>query len=39
MRYRYAAPSYDVTFLNDNVNVSMSALHQLSFLVRANYHF
>jgi hypothetical protein len=39
MRYRYAAPSYDFTVLNNTANVSASALHQLSFLVRANYHF
>ena len=36
MRYRYAAPSYDIA---NNVNLTLTPLHQLSFLVRANYHF
>jgi hypothetical protein len=35
MRYRFAKPSYDF----DNVNIKAEALHQLSFLVRASYHF
>jgi hypothetical protein len=35
MRYRYAQPSWDV----DNATLKAEALHQLSFLVRANYHF
>lgn len=34
-RYRLAAPSYDY----DNVNIKVDALNQLSFLVRASYHF
>jgi len=34
MRYRYASPSYEV----GHVDLS-STVHQLSFLVRANYHF
>jgi hypothetical protein len=36
MRWRYAAPSYDI---GNNINLSVSPLHQLAFLVRANYHF
>ena len=36
MRYRYAAPSYDIA---NNVNVTLSPLHQIAFLLRANYHF
>jgi hypothetical protein len=40
MRYRYAAPSYNFSIVNTNsTNVSLSPLHQFSFLVRANYHF
>jgi hypothetical protein len=40
MRYRYAVPSYDLGNLFNVGSVSLSpTLHQLSFLVRANYHF
>ena len=40
LRYRYAVPSYDVATLPGVGNVSLSpTLHQLAFLVRANYHF
>jgi len=39
MRYRYCTPSYNFTAIHDSVNVTFNALHQLSFLVRANYHF
>jgi hypothetical protein len=35
MRYRYAVPSYD---LGSNVTLRPT-LHQLAFLLRANYHF
>jgi hypothetical protein len=34
-RYRFARPSYDF----DNVTLKPDAFHQLSFLVRASYHF
>jgi opacity protein-like surface antigen len=34
-RYRFAKPSYDF----DNVTINAVALHQLSFLLRASYHF
>jgi hypothetical protein len=34
-RYRMASPSYDFS----GVDVKLEPLHQLSFLVRANYHF
>ena len=36
MRYRYAAPSYGV---GAGVTLTTSPLHQIAFLVRANYHF
>jgi hypothetical protein len=36
MRYRYAAPSYDI---GNNVTLTASPLHQIAFLLRANYHF
>jgi len=36
MRYRYAAPSYDIT---NNVSLTANPLHQIAFLLRANYHF
>ncbi|MDO9530857.1 MAG: hypothetical protein Q7O12_01835 [Deltaproteobacteria bacterium] len=40
MRYRYAVPSYDIATIPGVGNFSLSpTLHQLSFLVRANYHF
>jgi opacity protein-like surface antigen len=35
VRYRMAEPSYSF----DGVDVKLEPLHQLSFLVRANYHF
>jgi hypothetical protein len=35
MRYRYAVPSYEIA---NNVNLRPT-LHQLAFLLRANYHF
>jgi hypothetical protein len=35
MRYRYAVPSYD---LGDNIELRPT-LHQIAFLIRANYHF
>jgi hypothetical protein len=35
MRYRYAVPEYEIA---NNVNLRPT-LHQLAFLVRANYHF
>jgi hypothetical protein len=35
MRYRYAVPSYEV---GPNVTLKPT-LHQLAFLLRANYHF
>ena len=37
MRYRYAAPSYDVD--TNRQHVKVNPLHQFAFLVRANYHF
>ena len=36
MRYRYSQPSWD---FSNNVTVKANPLHQLAFLVRANYHF
>lgn len=36
MRYRYAAPSWG---FGNNVTLKTDALHQLAFLLRANYHF
>ena len=36
MRYRYAAPSYD---LGANTTLTVNPLHQFAFLLRANYHF
>jgi len=36
MRYRYAAPSYDV---GSNTTLTLNPLHQFAFLLRANYHF
>ena len=36
MRYRYAAPSYD---LGSNATLTLDSLHQFAFLLRANYHF
>jgi opacity protein-like surface antigen len=39
MRYRYASPSWDVEILNRTCTAKMSPLHQLAFLLRANYHF
>lgn len=36
MRYRYAAPSYDIA---NAVTLTVSPLHQFAFLLRANYHF
>jgi hypothetical protein len=39
MRYRYAQPSWDGDVFNRNVTVKANPLHQLAFLVRANYHF
>jgi len=36
MRWRYAAPSYDIT---NNVSLTANPLHQIAFLLRANYHF
>ena len=36
MRYRYAAPSYDVA---NNATLTLNSLHQFAFLLRANYHF
>jgi hypothetical protein len=38
-RYRYAQPSYDLDVLGQDHTVSIDALHQISFLFRANYHF
>jgi len=35
MRYRYAAPSYDI----GNTTLKLDSLHQFAFLLRANYHF
>jgi hypothetical protein len=40
MRYRYAVPSYDLGDVPFVGNVTLRpTLHQLAFLVRANYHF
>jgi hypothetical protein len=40
MRWRYAVPSYDFGTLPTVGNVTLApTLHQLSFLLRANYHF
>jgi hypothetical protein len=39
MRYRYAQPSWTADLLNREVTVKANPLHQLAFLVRANYHF
>ena len=40
MRYRYAAPSYDLGSIPGLGSIVMSpTLHQFAFLVRANYHF
>jgi hypothetical protein len=40
MRYRYAVPSYDVGSIPGVGTMTLSpTLHQLAFLVRANYHF
>jgi hypothetical protein len=39
MRYRYAQPSWDADVFNRNVTVELNPLHQLAFLLRANYHF
>jgi hypothetical protein len=38
MRYRYASPSYTVGN-RDETNLRLGGLNQLTFLVRANYHF
>jgi opacity protein-like surface antigen len=38
-RYRYAAPSYDLEVLGQDVTLDAESLHQISFLFRANYHF
>jgi hypothetical protein len=40
MRYRYAAPSYDIGSIPGLGSIVMSpTVHQFAFLVRANYHF
>ena len=40
MRYRYAVPSYDLGTAPGVGNVTLRpTLHQLAFLLRANYHF
>jgi hypothetical protein len=39
MRYRYAQPSWTADVLNRDVTVKANPLHQLAFLLRANYHF
>jgi hypothetical protein len=39
MRYRYAQPSWTADLLNREITVKANPLNQLSFLVRANYHF
>jgi hypothetical protein len=36
MRYRYAAPAYDI---GSNTTLTINSLHQFAFLLRANYHF
>jgi hypothetical protein len=36
MRYRYAAPAWD---FGNNVTITANPLHQIAFLLRANYHF
>lgn len=36
MRYRYSQPSWD---FGDSISVKANPLHQLAFLLRANYHF
>ena len=35
MRYRYSQPSWS----GDNITVKANPLHQIAFLIRANYHF
>ena len=40
MRYRYAAPSYEVATVPGVGSLNLSpTLHQFAFLIRANYHF
>ena len=38
-RYRYAQPSYNVSFAGAAASLDVDAAHQFSFLFRANYHF
>lgn len=38
-RYRYAQPSYGVTFAGVGQDIDIDAAHQFNFLFRANYHF
>lgn len=38
-RYRYAQPEYSATVLGVPVDLKVDALHQFSFLFRANLHF
>ena len=39
MRYRYAVPSYDLGLVPGVGTLKARPLHQLAFLLRANYHF
>ena len=39
MRYRYAVPSWDFGNAPNDVVLTANPLHQLAFLLRANYHF
>ena len=39
MRYRYSVPSWNFDAFHTNITLKANPLHQLAFLVRANYHF